>query len=240
MFNSRRNFIVAVAASYALSAPATLLADDSGNCVRQFLDKIFRSSDNTVTRVDPPAVQSTAVTLPMAVLPNGEKLRPDFYSGGFHGSNIPPEEVIAKGGFEGPEKPNWNLYDHATEHLGADGNRDTAFRGTTQELSTMDGRGAADWAGDKGYVYDIGPVPTWDVNSALEGRVLKGGIIYKGNPWYGEHEFAIPRNIPLVCVKGWFMVVTNYRNKVLADKTTQTYIANKAYDRAACLLFFGR
>eukprot|EP00966_Prymnesium_polylepis_P313428 7242656-Prymnesium_polylepis.1 len=46
----------------------------------------------------------------------------------------------------------------------------SAFRGTTKLITFPDGGGAAAWADDGGYVYEITCVPSWDVNKHLQGR----------------------------------------------------------------------
>jgi hypothetical protein len=135
---------------------------------------------------------------PRAILPNGRALPPHSMSGGFHGTNIPPE-VATKEGL--PARGNdWRLLEHTQE------NPDSAFRGTTAIVSDpVNEGGAAYWAGEGGYVYEIRGVPTWDVNQALEGQVPTPGG-YRGNIMYGENELAIPARVPAEKIVRWGVV----------------------------------
>ena len=52
----------------------------------------------------------------------------------------------------------------------------SAFRGTTKLVTFPDGVGAAAWADEGGYVYEVTCVPTWDLNKHLQGRRLVASL----------------------------------------------------------------
>jgi hypothetical protein len=80
--------------------------------------------------------------VPRAKLPNGQLVPPDSYIGGYHGNSTTPPEVALT---EAPPAggSSWDLCQHAQ------GNPDSAFRGTTQLVyDPVTHDGAAAWAGD--------------------------------------------------------------------------------------------
>jgi hypothetical protein len=146
----------------------------------------------------------------MVVLPNGQKLAPDSYGGGFHGTDEPPQVVTRQGL---PERgDDWRLLEHA------EGRSSSALRGTTAVASDpVNEGGAAYWAGEGGYVYEIRGVPTWNVNKNLEGRVPTGGGRFRGNLMHGENEYAIPARVPPEKIKRWGVVKADPRGRLYVD-----------------------
>ena len=147
--------------------------------------------------VPPPIVGEELVSEPLAILPDGSTAPPDSYSGGFYGTTEPPE-LVMKDGLPG-RGTDMRLREHS------EGSPKSGFRGTTNIASDGAGRGAAYWAGDGGYVYEIRDVPTWDVNKNLQGRVDTGGG-YRGNLMHGEGEYAIPARVPPDKIVRWGVV----------------------------------
>jgi hypothetical protein len=86
-------------------------------------------------------------------------------------------------------------------------NGDSAFRGTTRNISDPESGGAAAWAGDGGWVYRLDGTPSWDVNAQLEGRVPKPDGTHGGNPLPGEHEQAVLANIPPERIVGAMKII---------------------------------
>jgi hypothetical protein len=125
----------------------------------------------------------------VAILPDGTPVPPTSYRGGYHGTDTPPSVALSEG-FPG-RGTDLSLHGHAE----AKGN--SAFRGTTEFPSGPNPdapSGAAYWAGEGGWVYEIRNVPTWDVNALLEGRV-KTPEGFRGNLMVGEGESAIPARV---------------------------------------------
>jgi hypothetical protein len=153
----------------------------------------------------PPVVESTA---PTAILPDGRAIPPDTYGGGYYGTDIPMDLST---GF--PARGNdWRLAEHAMQT----GN--SAFRGTTNVVSDpVRQQGAAYWAGEGGYVYEIRGVPTWDLNKNLQGRV-KTPEGFGGNIMHGEGEYVIPGEVSP-------NKVVRY-GRVEADKQGRLYVPN--------------
>lgn len=144
---------------------------------------------------------------PRAILPNGQAAPPTTYSGGYHGTSEVPPEVALTEGLPG-RGDDWRLYEHAVAQS------DSAFRGTTQVIyDPVNGGGAAAWAGDGGWVYDVRGVPTWDVNSLLDGRVPSALGGFTGNLMYGENEHAIPARVPPENIKRYARVVEDYMGR---------------------------
>ena len=148
---------------------------------------------------------TVASTTPRATLPGGEAILPTSHSGGYHGTcDVPPEVALEKGL---PHRgDDWRLYEHAVA------SSDSAFRGTTSVLyDPVCGGGAAAWAGDGGWVYDVRGVPTWDVNASLDGRVPRPFGGYTGNLMVGENELAIPAEVPPEKIKRYGKVLEDHR-----------------------------
>jgi len=138
---------------------------------------------------EPVAQPVPSVNGPAAILPNGQLAPPTFYRGGFHGTTDVPPEVALRDGLPA-RGDDWRLAEHTMQE------GSSAFRGTTEVLyDPVNGGGAAAWAGEGGWVYEIRGVPTWDVNTLLEGRVRTPGG-FRGNLMYGENELAIPARVP--------------------------------------------
>jgi hypothetical protein len=137
-------------------------------------------------RVTNPAVYRN----PLAVLPSGQQVPPTARGGKlYYGSDQLTPETVFERGLEA-RGPDQGLLAHVMQ----EGN--SAFRGTTRAIFTPDKEGGAGaWAGEKGWVYVIDDVPSWDVNVLLEGRVptVAG---FRGNPVSGEGEQAILANVP--------------------------------------------
>jgi hypothetical protein len=169
---------------------------------------------------------------PVAVLPDGTAVPPDSYGGGFHGARTSPEQVLKEKGFRQETLfEDWRLL----EHVMSESSPHSAFRGATPFVSAPPDSphmGAAEWADEGGWVYDIFGVPTWDVNSSLEGRVPVAGM-YRGNLMYGEVEQAIPSQIPLECIKRWGQVSDWGGRNIVREWTP-----NPQYNDALCRRFF--
>ena len=173
-------------------------------------------------------------SVPQAVLPDGSALGPDSFLGGFHGNTIPPERVVADGGFKarGPVE-DWRL----KEHSEATSKPVSAFRGSTPFPTSPDGEtGASYWAGEGGWVYELAGVPTWGVNSSLEGRVQKHDLSYRG-ALMREIESALPARTPLECIKRWGQVRENHAGRLFVP--TSAWMENPRYDAATCRQFWG-
>ena len=171
--------------------------------------------------------------VPKAILPDGSAIAPDSFHGGYHGNTISPEKVVADGGFRarGPNE-DWNLADHA-ESLSKSV---SAFRGSTPFPTSPDGdTGASYWADAGGWVYDIAGVPTWGVNSNLEGRINRGAG-YRG-ALMEEIESALPARTPLECIKRWGQVRENTMGKLFVPLSS--WVVNPSYDAVACHKFWG-
>jgi hypothetical protein len=172
-------------------------------------------------------------SVPRAVLPGGRAIPPDSFAGGYHGTDIPPEAVEANGGFpaRGPVE-DWRLREHAEEAS----KPVSAFRGSTPYPTSPDGEtGASYWADKGGWVYQVSGVPTWGVNSDLEGRVKTGNGLYRGS-LMSEAEGAFPAQTPLECVERWGRVGESSSGRLYV----RDWVANPRYDPAACAKFWGR
>jgi hypothetical protein len=174
-------------------------------------------------------------SVPLALLPDGRAIPPDSFKGGYHGTDIGPDEVKQKGGLpaRGPME-DWRLREHAE----ATSMPVSAFRGSTPDPTSPDGQtGAAYWAGEEGWIYDVFGVPTWDVNSNLEGRIKRDDGIYRGN-LMSEDESAFPAQTPLECIRRWGRVSESLSGKLYVNPGE--WVANPRYDPAACRRFWGR
>jgi hypothetical protein len=140
---------------------------------------------------------------------NGVPQPPSGYGRLYHGTDaIPPPAALADGFAARGDNLDLQQY--------AEGARDTAFRGATElPANPVDEQGAAYWAGEGGYVYEIEGVPHWDVNQLLQGRVKTPGG-YRGNLMSGEHDLAIPGRIPPENIRRW--------GKVLRTTTGKLYV----------------
>ena len=128
---------------------------------------------------------------------------PDSCQGGYYGNSMLDPESVLESGLES-RGDNWDLLNHVLQK----GN--SAYRGTTKQIVyPEDGVGAAAFAGEDGYVYEITCVPSWDVNKHLQGRIKSSqwASKYGGNLANGEHEFAIPSFVPPSHIKRYGKVV---------------------------------
>jgi hypothetical protein len=172
-------------------------------------------------------------SVPQAVLPGGRSIPPDSFAGGYHGTDIPPEAVQENGGFpaRGPVE-DWRLREHAEEAS----KPVSAFRGSTPYPTSPDGEtGASYWADKGNWVYQVSGVPTWGVNSDLEGRVKQGDGLYRGS-LMSEAEGAFPAQTPLECIERWGRVSESSSGKLYV----RDWVANPRHDPAACARFWGR
>jgi hypothetical protein len=144
----------------------------------------------------------------LAVLPDSTEIPPDGNWGGYHGtSHLNPEDAVRDG------LPRRGTSRSLLEHVR--GAADSAFRGATAIPSDpVNQSGAAYWAGEDGIVYEVRYVPTWDVNKALEGRVLQPDGTFGGNPARGENEFAISAHVPRGRIKKWGTVDADRRGRL--------------------------
>lgn len=153
-----------------------------------------------------------------AILPSRVEIAPTTHVGGFHGTkHFDPARVFVQGI---PQKGNDR---RLLEHV--NGNELSAFRGTNScVLFTPEGPGAALWAGDGGWVYEICSVPTWDTEQELQGRVQSNGG-YGGCPTLGELESAIPAEVKPYRIIAAAAVVTHRgtRLKVLEWQPNPQY-----------------
>ncbi|MBI5209445.1 MAG: hypothetical protein HY927_05660 [Elusimicrobia bacterium] len=172
---------------------------------------------------------------PVAVLPDGTALPPDTFTGGYHGTDIDPETVVRQKGFPARSLfEDWRLYQHSEEKS----EPVSAFRGATDHVS-MPGdnpSGAAYWADDGGWVYDIRGVPTWDLNTDLDGRVRRPDGTYRGNLMHGEAEQAVPAHIPLECIRRWGQVASHNGSPYVPH---DGWRENPRYDALVCAQFWG-
>lgn len=138
---------------------------------------------------------------PEAILPSEKPVPPDSYRGGYHGTAHVPPSVALKQGLA-VRGPNTHLLDHVMETGG------TAFRGATPTVSDPNGMfGAALWANEGGWVYDIRQVPTWNADMHLQGRrAQQVGVGYSDNLLSGEVELTIPGYIPPEKIKRYGQV----------------------------------
>jgi hypothetical protein len=169
------------------------------------------------------------------MLPDGTSLPPDSYLGGFHGTYlVSPEEVVRAGGLpaRGPVE-DWRLLEHALHQSVPV----SAFRGTCP-MAAGPSDGAAWWADEGGWVFELRGVPTWNVNSDLEGRIRGPGGRFRDNPARGENEGAVPARIPLECIPRWGRVSLARTGMPFVPASEWT--ANPAFDLDRCLKFWGR
>lgn len=134
---------------------------------------------------------------------NGKSVAPTAWGGKrYYGTDaLAPEQVFNEG--LPARGPNLDLQMHA------EGAADTAFRGTCTMPMTPDAEtGAAAWAGEGGWVYEIDSAATWDVNASLEGRVRSFGR-FRGNLVPGENEHAMLAGVPRERIVGAYPISAN-------------------------------
>lgn len=124
-----------------------------------------------------------------AVLPNKEEVPPQPAGRRFYGTSQVPLPVAFEYGvpLKGPDR---RLLEHVR------GNEKSAFRGTTAlpVINHQMWQGALFWAGEGGWVYEIGPVMGWDPGQLLEGRVSMLGAFWNA-PHAMEGEVSVPSRI---------------------------------------------
>ena len=163
---------------------------------------------------------------------NGQPVPPDSCVGGYYGhdSSLDPEWAIEHG--LKARGDDWDLLRHALQ----EGN--SAFRGTTQLVTFPDGNGAASWADEGGYVYELCCVPSWDVNKHTQGRRLvsdlavPGGQRYADNPAFGEHEHAVPARVPTEHIKRYGRVVISAGGMAYVPRSA--WVDNPHFNQAFC------
>lgn len=162
---------------------------------------------------------------------NGKPVPPDSCVGGYYGhdSSLDPEWALEQG-LKG-RGDDWDLVRHAMQA----GN--SAFRGTTKLVTYPDGVGAAAWADEGGYVYELCCVPSWDVNQHIQGRRLVSDMAvgrqrYAGNLAFGEHEHAVPARVPTEHIKRYGRVVISAGG--LAYVPRNAWVENPRFDPAFC------
>ena len=163
---------------------------------------------------------------------NGMPLAPDSCVGGYYGhdSSLDPEWAMEHGLKERGD--DWDLLRHALQE------GHSAFRGTTQLVTFPDGNGAASWADEGGYVYELCCVPSWDVNRHTQGRRLvsdlavPGGQRYADNPAFGEHEHAVPARVPTEHIKRYGQVVLSAGGMAYVPRGA--WVDNPHFNQAFC------
>ena len=127
----------------------------------------------------------------------------------------------------------WRLREHSEEKSAPV----SAFRGSTAFVASAEGdAGAAYWAGEGSWVYDVRGVPTWDLEAALAGRVQRADGTFRGSLMH-EAEAAIPAQTPLECIERWGQVQESSTGKLYVRPNT--WVANPRYDPELCRKFWG-
>lgn len=155
---------------------------------------------------------------------------PDSCQGGYYGydSSIDPDHVLEHG--LPARGDDWDLIRHA-EQAGY-----SAFRGTTKLVTFPNGGGAAAWADEGGYVFEVTCVPTWDVNKHIQGRRLiadgVGKWRYGGNLVSGEYEHAIPARVLPEHIKRYGCVVASASGMLFVPRNA--WVGNPRWDACFC------
>lgn len=154
-----------------------------------------------------------------------------FAEGGYYGydDSLDPARVLAEG--LPARGDDWDLIRHA-EQVGK-----SAFRGTTKQVTFPDGQGAAAWADEGGYVYEITCVPSWDVNKHVQGRrmvsdLAVGRARFGNNLALGEHEHAIPSRVPPEHIKRYGCVVASAAGVPFVPRAA--WVDNPKWDPCFC------
>ena len=151
----------------------------------------------------------------------------DSYYG--HDASLDPEWALEHG--LKARGDDWDLVRHALQ----EGN--SAFRGTTKLVTFPDGVGAAAWADEGGYVYELCCLPSWDVNKHTQGRRLVSELAvgrrrFADNPAFGEHEHAVPARVPTEHIKRYGRVVMSAGG--LAYVPRNAWVDNPRFDMEFC------
>ena len=157
-------------------------------------------------------------------------IAPDSCEGGYYGHDSLDPAVVLENGLSA-RGSDWDLIRHA-EQAG-----DSAFRGTTKLVTFPDGGGAAAWADEGGFVYEITCVPSWDVNKHVQGRrmvsdLAVGAARYGGNLALGEHEHAIPARVPSEHIKRYGAVVASSSGVPFVPRSS--WVENPRWDPCFC------
>ena len=128
------------------------------------------------------------------------------------------------------------LADNSSSHLSYPDFR-CRLRSFTQQVTYPDGGGAAAWADEGGYVYEITCVPSWDVNKHLQGRrmvsdLAVGAARFGGNLAIGEHEHAIPAHVPPEHIKRYGSVVASTSGVPFVPRNA--WVTNPRWDPCFC------
>jgi hypothetical protein len=154
-----------------------------------------------------PSSNFTAENVPQAILPNGRSVPPTSWHGGYHGTSTIPPEIALVRGLPG-RGDDLRLQEHS------ESKSHSAFRGLTEFVSDpVSGNGAAYWADEGGWVYEVRGVPIWDVNTLLEGRVPTPNG-FRGNLMYGESELATLAAVPPERIKAWGRVEADSQGRL--------------------------
>lgn len=162
---------------------------------------------------------------------NSKEIPPDSCVGGYYGhdSSLDPEWALEHG--LKARGDDWDLVNHALQ----EGN--SAFRGTTKLVSFPDGVGAAAWADEGGYVYELCSVPSWDVNRHTQGRRLVSDLAvgrarFANNLALGEHEHAVPARVPAEHIKRYGRVVMSAGGFAYVPRSA--WVENPRFDARFC------
>jgi len=152
---------------------------------------------------------------------------PDTCQGGYYGNGLLDPETVLREGFS-HRGDDWDLLNHVLQR------GDSAFRGTTKQIVyPEDGVGAASFAGEDGYVYEVTCLPSWDVNKHLQGRVdYVLGLGKGGNAVLGEHEYAVASRIPSSHIKRYGRVVRSASGLLFVPRAA--WVENPAWNPAFC------
>ncbi|UCV14765.1 two-partner secretion domain-containing protein [Quatrionicoccus australiensis] len=132
----------------------------------------------------------------------GEPVTPSNQSAVFHGTN---KQTLGLDGMTNMEAAQ-HLYENGLNARGTNielqdhvaGVPDTAFRGTTNQLSSPNkDAGAVYWAGDDGLVIKLKNVPGYDINELRNTSSTGGGLsgYVQGKTTSGELEISVPAKI---------------------------------------------
>jgi hypothetical protein len=126
-----------------------------------------------------------------AILPNGGKVPPNSKpSTLFHGTNLFPAAAVRLNGL--PIKgSDWRIVEHLQ------GNSNSAFRGCTPSaIMQVPYAGAAFWAGDGGWVYELSNLDSWYIPELLDHFTPIGGYSPSAwSPYPAECESAVSSEI---------------------------------------------
>ena len=178
----------------ALRAADSALKSGRISAALRYLDRISLTSEVRVQLEGALAAEHGVTPLhvyrsPHALGPKGQKLEPDHHLDVYHGASGLSPGVVLRQGLPG-RGTSLSLEEHAL------GKPNSAFRGTTVlPVSPNGDSGAALWAGEGGWVFQLRGVASWDVNKHLEGGMRRSGLRIS-NPVRGEQEHAVLAHVP--------------------------------------------